>query len=150
MTWPRGAHRDAYIKSNTPWRQSNRSALGHTHTSFIGVLVSLQGSATVGLKSKTHVVLVALKRSTSELSAYQNKIFPVDDHVGVSIAGLTADGRLLCKFMRTECLNSRYVFNTPFPISRLVSAVGNSIHSNGCHGDPSSRQPPFCVLVVCL
>lgn len=31
------------------------------------------------------------------------------------------------KFMRTECLNSRYVYNRPFPISRLVSAVGNSI-----------------------
>ena len=29
--------------------------------------------------------------------------------------------------MRTECLNSRYVYNRPFPISRLVSAVGNSI-----------------------
>ena len=40
-------------------------------------------------------MLVALKRSTSELSSYQKKIFPVDDHVGASIAGLTADGRLL-------------------------------------------------------
>lgn len=87
----------------------------------------IQGSATVGLKSKTHVVLVALKRSTSELSSYQKKIYPVDDHVGVSIAGLTADGRMLCKFMRTECLNSRYAFNTPLQIFRLVSAVGNSI-----------------------
>ena len=31
----------------------------------------------------------------SELSAYQKKIFPIDDHVGCSIAGLTSDGRLL-------------------------------------------------------
>ena len=73
------------------------------------------------------MVLVALKRSTSELSSYQKKIYPVDDHVGISIAGLTADGRLLCKFMRTECLNSRYVFDLPLPISRLVSSVGDSI-----------------------
>lgn len=55
----------------------------------------LQGSATVGAKSRTHVVLVALKRSSSELSSFQKKIYPVDDHVGVSIAGLTADGRSL-------------------------------------------------------
>ena len=55
----------------------------------------MQGSATVGGKSRTHVVLVALKRSSSELSSFQKKIYPVDDHVGVSIAGLTADGRLL-------------------------------------------------------
>ena len=33
-----------------------------------------QGSATVGIKSKTHVVLVALKRAPSELSAHQKKI----------------------------------------------------------------------------
>lgn len=54
-----------------------------------------KGSATIGLKSKTHVVLVALKRSTSELSSYQKKIYPIDDHIAVSIAGLTSDGRLL-------------------------------------------------------
>ena len=29
--------------------------------------------------------------------------------------------------MRTECLNSRYVYDRPFPVSRLVTAVGNSI-----------------------
>ena len=50
---------------------------------------------TVGLKSRTHVVLVALKRSTSELSSYQKKILPIDDHVGAAIAGLTSDGRML-------------------------------------------------------
>jgi len=86
-----------------------------------------QGSVTVGLKSRTHVVLVALKRSTSELSSYQKKILPIDDHVGAAIAGLTSDGRMLGKFMRTECLNSRFVFDTPLPISRLVAAVGDSI-----------------------
>lgn len=36
-----------------------------------------------------------LQRAPSELSAHQKKILPIDDHVGVSIAGLTADARLL-------------------------------------------------------
>ena len=62
---------------------------------FCLVLTSVQGSATVGIKSKTHVVLVALKRSSSELSSHQKKIFPIDDHIAVSIAGLTSDGRML-------------------------------------------------------
>ena len=53
------------------------------------------GSATVGLKNKTHAVLVALKRAASELSAYQKKLFPIDEHVGISISGLTADARML-------------------------------------------------------
>ncbi|KAK3701791.1 hypothetical protein QZH41_009802, partial [Actinostola sp. cb2023] len=86
-----------------------------------------QGSATVALKSKTHAVLVALKRAPSELSAHQKKILPIDAHVGVSIAGLTADARLLSKFMRNECLNSKYAYNTRLPVSRLVAAVGDKM-----------------------
>lgn len=35
------------------------------------------------------------KRAQSELAAHQKKILHVDDHVGISIAGLTADARLL-------------------------------------------------------
>jgi 20S proteasome subunit alpha 6 len=84
-----------------------------------------QGSATVGIKSKTHVVLVALKRASSELSAHQKKIVPIDDHLGISIAGLAADARILSRFMRNECLNNKYAFNAPMPISRLVSLIGN-------------------------
>lgn len=53
------------------------------------------GSATVGLKSNTHAVIIALKRATSELSAHQKKVIPIDDHIGISIAGLTADARVL-------------------------------------------------------
>lgn len=53
------------------------------------------GSATVGLKNKTHAVLIALKRASSELSAHQKKIFPIDKHMGISISGLTADARML-------------------------------------------------------
>eukprot|EP00112_Aurelia_sp_Birch-Aquarium-sp1_P014787 Seg321.4 transcript_id=Seg321.4/GoldUCD/mRNA.D3Y31 product="Dual specificity mitogen-activated protein kinase kinase 5" protein_id=Seg321.4/GoldUCD/D3Y31 len=86
-----------------------------------------QGSATVGLKSKEYAVLVALKRSSSELSSYQKKIIPIDDHVAVSIAGLTSDARLLSNFMRQECLNSRYVFDAPLPISRLVGKTGDKM-----------------------
>lgn len=84
-----------------------------------------QGSATVGVKSKTHVVLVALKRASSELSAHQKKIVPIDDHLGISIAGLSADARILSRFMRNECLNAKYVYSSPMPVSRLVSQIGS-------------------------
>lgn len=59
-----------------------------------------QGSATVGVKSKNHAVLVALKRASSELSAYQKKIMNLDDHMGMSIAGLTADAKRWVIFLR--------------------------------------------------
>merc|ERR1719233_2724453 len=86
-----------------------------------------QGSATVGLKSNTHAVLVALKRASSELSSHQKKILPIDDHVGVSIAGLTADARTISRWMRTECLNSRYAHDTPLPVSRMIGDLGNKM-----------------------
>ncbi|KAJ9104265.1 hypothetical protein QFC19_004082 [Naganishia cerealis] len=54
-----------------------------------------QGSAAVGLRSKTHAILLTLKRSTGELASYQKKIIKIDDHVGVAIAGLTSDARVL-------------------------------------------------------
>jgi 20S proteasome subunit alpha 6 len=56
-----------------------------------------QGGACVGVTSKTHVVLAALKRSPSELASYQQKVFRIDDHMGIAISGLTSDARSLCK-----------------------------------------------------
>ncbi|KIY94994.1 20S proteasome subunit alpha 6, partial [Monoraphidium neglectum] len=59
-----------------------------------------QGSCAVGLTSKSHAVLATLKRAQNELSSYQRKIFKIDDHMGIAISGLTADGRVLCRYMR--------------------------------------------------
>ena len=58
-------------------------------------------------QSTEHAVLATLKRAPSELSAYQRKTFKIDDHLGIAISGLTADGRILCRYMRNECLNHR-------------------------------------------
>ena len=58
-------------------------------------------------QSKSHVVLATLKRAQNELSSYQRKIFKIDAHMGIAISGLTADGRVLCRYMRNECLNHR-------------------------------------------
>eukprot|EP01012_Entosiphon_sulcatum_P058294 TRINITY_DN822_c0_g1_i1.p1 TRINITY_DN822_c0_g1~~TRINITY_DN822_c0_g1_i1.p1 ORF type:complete len:268 (-),score=50.75 TRINITY_DN822_c0_g1_i1:82-789(-) len=85
-----------------------------------------QGNATAGAKSKTHTVVVALKRAPhAELSAYQPKLFTLDEHVGMSIAGLTSDARVLARFTRTECMNHRYVFGTPLPVHELVVKIAD-------------------------
>jgi len=111
--------RNQYDNDVTVW-----SPQGRIHQLEYAMEAVKQGSACVGLKSKTHAILVALKRAPSELSAHQKKIIPIDDHVAVSIAGLTADARLLCNFMRNECLNSRWSYEKPLPVSRLVSMIG--------------------------
>ncbi|XP_028407064.1 proteasome subunit alpha type-1-like [Dendronephthya gigantea] len=103
------------------------SPQGRIHQIEYAMEAVKQGSATIGIKSSTHVVLVALKRAASELSAHQKKIIPIDDHIGISIAGLTADARLLSKFMRIECLDSKFIYDTPLPVARLVGAIGDKM-----------------------
>jgi 20S proteasome subunit alpha 6 len=56
-----------------------------------------QGSAAVGVTSNTHVVLAGVKRTPGELASYIQKVFRIDDHMGIAISGLTADARSLCK-----------------------------------------------------
>eukprot|EP01123_Difflugia_compressa_P000688 TRINITY_DN10802_c0_g1_i1.p1 TRINITY_DN10802_c0_g1~~TRINITY_DN10802_c0_g1_i1.p1 ORF type:complete len:269 (-),score=33.50 TRINITY_DN10802_c0_g1_i1:19-825(-) len=93
--------------------------------------VKRQGSASVGLKSNTHAVVVGLqRRAASELSSYQRKIFDIDEHMGISISGLTADARVLCKWLRTECLNYHYVYEGRPLIGRLVKKIADKHQSN--------------------
>ena len=82
-----------------------------------------QGSPVVGLKSSTHVVLVALKRQNSHFAAFQQKVYTIDDHVGCAVSGLTADGRVLHHFMRSECLGHKYVYDGPYNVGRLMNQV---------------------------
>lgn len=66
-----------------------------------------QGGASLGLRSGSHVVLAALKRTPNEMASPQKKVFKLDSNMGIAIAGLTADARSLAKYMRTECLNHK-------------------------------------------
>lgn len=84
-----------------------------------------QGSACVGLKSKDLVVLAALKRSANPLSEHQKKVFSIDRHMGIAIAGLTSDARSIARFMRTECLNHKFVYGSALPVGRLVGDLAD-------------------------
>ncbi|XP_022220187.2 proteasome subunit alpha type-1 [Drosophila obscura] len=87
-----------------------------------------QGAATVGLKSKDYAVLIALCRA-SDTETMQPKIMPVDMHLGISISGLTADARLICQYMRTECLSYRHSYAGIVPVNRLVTNLGNKMQA---------------------
>ncbi|XP_031477780.1 proteasome subunit alpha type-1-A-like [Nymphaea colorata] len=79
-----------------------------------------QGSAAIGLRSRSHVVLASVNKANSELSSHQRKIFKIDDHIGIAIAGLTADGRVLSRYLRSECINYSFVYESSLPVGRLV------------------------------
>ncbi|EFQ27855.1 proteasome A-type and B-type [Colletotrichum graminicola] len=89
-----------------------------------------QGSVVVGIASKTHAVLVAIKRNAEELSSYQKKIFPVDEHTGIAIAGLTSDARVLSNFMKQQCLGHRMTYGRSMPLRTLVDMIGEKAQIN--------------------
>ena len=89
-----------------------------------------QGSACVGLRSNTTVVLAALKRSPGDLASHQRKVHEIDDHLAIAVSGLTADGRILSQYLRNECINHRFVYDTPVPIGRLVKQLADKHQKN--------------------
>eukprot|EP00658_Telonema_sp_P-2_P019494 TRINITY_DN176_c0_g1_i1.p1 TRINITY_DN176_c0_g1~~TRINITY_DN176_c0_g1_i1.p1 ORF type:complete len:275 (-),score=63.59 TRINITY_DN176_c0_g1_i1:444-1268(-) len=105
-----------------------------------------QGSCCVGLVSNTHAVITSLKRSASELGSYQQKVFKIDDHIGIGIAGLTPDGRVLSRYMRNECLNHQFVYGAPLSVARLTNQVADKAQI----GTQRSGKRPYGVglLVV--
>eukprot|EP00903_Cladosiphon_okamuranus_P009030 g8635.t1 len=107
--------RNQYDTDVTVW-----SPQGRLHQVEYAMEAVKQGGASLGLRSGSHVVLAALKRAPNEMSAPQKKIFKLDSNMGVAIAGLTADARSLAKYMRTECLNHKYVYGTTMQAGRLV------------------------------
>ena len=57
------------------------------------------------------------------LASHQEKVYDVDDHMGMCFSGLTADARFICKFMRNECLNYWYTHGSVHPVERLINKL---------------------------
>lgn len=83
-----------------------------------------QGAPCVGIATPRHAILVAMRRSPGDLSAANTrKLFPVAAHIGVSIAGLTSDARVLIRAMQKAALSSKLDRERDIPVSRLVTKV---------------------------
>jgi len=101
------------------------SPQGRLHQIEYAMEAVKQGSCVVGIQGSKHVVLATLKRAANELSAFQKKAFKIDSHCGIAVSGLTADGRVLSRFMRNECINHRFVYDSPMNVRRLVQEVAD-------------------------
>ncbi len=86
-----------------------------------------RGSPIVGIKTEEGVVLAVLEPQLSKLAAPTNskKIFRIDDHVGVAIAGLSPDARVLIRQARLYCQSNKMTYDEPADIEDLASAVGD-------------------------
>eukprot|EP01083_Nonionella_stella_P243278 847880_1 len=134
-------YKSQYDNDVTLW-----SPAGRLHQLEYACSAVTQGSVVLGLRSSTHAVLVGLRRSPSDLAHHQEKLFKIDSHVAIGVSGLISDGRRLCKYMRSETLNYRYVYNSSMALSRLVLDVADK-----CQGQTQTSQGrPFGVGLLVI
>ena len=106
-----------------------------------------QGKLLLGLRSDKSVVLVGFKSTQSEtLSYYSDKLFRVSSHLGMGIAGLTPDGRLLYNYMKNECLNYNYTYDSNYPTERLVVKIAEKSQIKTQRGE--SKRPYGVGLLI--
>lgn len=90
-------------------------------------------------------VLTEHQRNAEELGSYQKKIIGIDAHLGVALAGLAPDARVLSNFMRQQSMSSRLLYNRPVPIARVVNAIADKAQVNTQH---YGRRPYGVGLLV--
>ncbi|PSP37650.1 proteasome endopeptidase complex, archaeal, alpha subunit [Halobacteriales archaeon QH_7_65_31] len=88
-----------------------------------------RGSASIGIRTASGVVLVVDKRSRSPLMEPSSveKLHKADDHVGVASAGHVADARRLIDFARRQAQVSRLRFGEPVGVERLTKNITDHI-----------------------
>ena len=98
-----------------------------------------QGTCVLGLKSKKHVVLCGLKSTMHEsLSYYNDKLYSISNHMGMGTSGLIADAKLLHQYLKNECLNYNYVYESNYPVERIVTKLSESKFLNKNHKEKLS------------
>lgn len=86
-----------------------------------------RGASVAGVASKEGVVLAANETTDSKLEDLKEskKIYELDDHVGVAMAGLSPDARVLVREGRLQCQSHRLTYDEPIDVESLTSSVGD-------------------------
>lgn len=86
-----------------------------------------KGWTTLGVKTKSAVVLLGEKKKASQLLDIDSieKVFILDDHVGCSFAGLASDGRVLIDYARDSALQHRLIYDEPISIDYLTKLISD-------------------------
>jgi proteasome alpha subunit len=90
-----------------------------------------RGSPIVGVKCPDGVVLAAIEPKQSRLAAPINskKIYKIDEHVAVAIAGLSPDARVLVRQARYVAQGNRMTYDELVDVESLSSSVGDLLQT---------------------
>jgi len=111
------------------------SPQGRLHQVEYAMEAVKQGSCSVGVRSNQWIVVASIKRATGDLASYQQKVFKVDEHMGIAVSGLISDARQLAQYMQQECQNWRYSFESAMPSIRLVTQIADKSQYYTQRGD---------------
>jgi proteasome beta subunit len=95
--------------------------------------VKKTGTTTVGLVCRDGVILAADKKSTmGNLIANKetDKIFALDDHIAMTIAGLSADAQALVRYMKAELKLFSIDNRRKISINGAATLLSNILHGN--------------------
>jgi len=86
-----------------------------------------RGTLAVAVKSKEDVCIAAQIKIPSILMDADSidKIFQVDEHIGVAISGLHADSRALINYSRVQAQSFRLTYDEPVRLNMLAKAVAD-------------------------
>ncbi|CAK8697823.1 proteasome subunit alpha type-3-like [Clavelina lepadiformis] len=95
-------------------------------------LKAVENSSTaIGIRCNDGIILGVEKLVTSKLheSDSNQRIFNVDKHVGMAVAGLLTDAREVVDIARNEASNYRLQYGTPIPPKFLTERVAMYMHA---------------------
>lgn len=101
----------------------------------------------VGVRCKDGVVFGVEKLVTSKLyeTGANKRIFHIDTHVGIAIAGLISDARQIVNIARDEAASYRSQYGAPIPVKYLVDRVSGYIHAYTLY---SALRPFGCSIML--
>jgi len=90
----------------------------------------MRGAISLGLRFPRYALIASMVKPTRKLMKPSDKVFTVDDHVGVTGSGYISDLYRVVDHMRLEAQRSRLLYDAPIDIGSLVdSATSTNTHS---------------------
>lgn len=86
-----------------------------------------RGWATIGIKCADGVVLAAEKRKVSALIDLNSieKVYMIDDHIGIAASGLLSDARVLIEYARQEAQTHKLLYDEPIDVELLTRRISD-------------------------
>src|SRR5579864_4278159 len=93
----------------------------------------LKGTTTIGLVCKDGVVLATERRATAGnviANKMTQKLFKIDNNIGITVAGLVGDAQVLGRYLRAEVALYRLRRSAPLSAEGAATLLANILSGN--------------------